>query len=311
MSFPERPVRLALVQQAPAFLDLGASLERVASFAAEARREGAQIVAFPETWLPGYPFWLDTAPSAALWEHSPTEEIFSLLFRNSVELGSEAGDRIGRIAKENGIVLVLGLNERDGGTLYNTITTHGPDGRLLSRHRKLVPTYTERLVWGRGDARSLQAAETEHGVVGALVCWEHWMPLARQVMHQQQEFVHVAQWPWVKEMHLIASRQYAFEGRCFVAASGGVLRKSDLPELPGFADVPGAEDEWILRGGSCVIAPTGEIIAGPLLDEPGLVIADLDPELAVRGRMTLDVSGHYSRPDLFHLEFGGEQVFGG
>jgi nitrilase len=307
---PDRNVRLALVQRTQAFLDLDGSLELLDRYAAEAKDAGADVVAFPETWLPGYPFWLDTAPSAALWEHPPSEEIFSLFFRNAVDLTGDAAARIAEVARAHEIVLVLGLHERDGGSLYNTITIHGSDGALLSRHRKLVPTYTERLVWGRGDARSLRAAETEHGVVGALVCWEHWMPLARQVLHQQQELVHVAQWPWVKDMHLVASRQYAFEGRCFVAASGGVLRRGDLPKLEGFADVPGDDDELLLRGGSCIIAPSGEILAGPLMDEEGLVIAELDPELAIRGRMTLDVTGHYSRPDLFRLDYGGERVFG-
>ncbi len=162
------------------------------------------------------------------------------------------------VASRHGVVLVVGVHERvdagpGAGTLYNAILTFGADGSLLNHHRKLVPTYTERLVWGPGDGAGLQAVDTPFGRVGSLVCWEHFMPLARQAMHESREHVHVAQWPMVKEMNLVACRQYALEGRCFVLASGQILRAGDLP--PGLDRREGFEDDeaLVLRGGSAVI----------------------------------------------------------
>jgi predicted amidohydrolase len=215
--------------------------------------------------------------------------------------------RLGEAAREHNLVVVIGVNERvargpGNGTLFNSLLTFGPDGKLLNHHRKLVPTYTERLVWGQGDAAGLAAAETPLGRVGGLVCWEHWMPLARQALHTSGEHVHVAVWPTAHEMHQIASRHYAFEARCFVLAAGLVMRVRDLPpELDTPAELAAGPDQMLLRGGSAVIAPDGRYIAGPVFDEETILTAEIDFSEIDREKMTLDVSGHYSRPDVFDL----------
>jgi predicted amidohydrolase len=180
--------------------------------------------------------------------------------------------------------------------------TFGPDGDLLNSHRKIMPTYTERLVWGKGDGSGLRAVETSCGRVGGLICWEHWMPLARQVLHDSGEDVHVAAWPQVKEMNLVASRHYAFEGRCFVIATGALMRASDLPSELEPVDELKSPNAPVLNGGSAIIAPDGAVLAGPVFDDEAILTAELDFSRIAQESLTLDVTGHYSRPDLFDLK---------
>ena len=165
-----------------------------------------------------------------------------------------------------------------------------------------MPTFTERMIWGMGDGTSLQAANTLSGRVGALICWEHWMPLARQVLHISREDIHIAAWPWVKEMSQVASRHYAFEGRCFVLACGGIMRVRDLPqELESLESLRSQPDALILKGGSAIIGPDGKLLAGPIAGEETILIAELDFSVITRESLTLDVTGHYARPDVFDL----------
>jgi predicted amidohydrolase len=223
-----------------------------------------------------------------------------------VDVSGPAGLVLREIAARHGLTLVTGVSERVSagpgrGTLYNALLVIGPDGRLLNHHRKLVPTYTERMVWGNGDAEGLRAVDTPIGRLGGLICWEHWMPLARQAMHEAGEQIHVAVWPTVHEMHQIASRHYAFEGRCFVLAAASFMPARDLPpELRRPDDL--TDDTLLLRGGSAIIAPDGSYLAGPVYDEETILTADLDLSAIDREVMTLDVSGHYSRPDVFRFE---------
>ena len=293
-------VRVAIVQ-AEVAPDLADAISVTRERAREAARGGARLVVFPETWLPGYPAWLDYCRDAGLWNHAPTKKIFARMANASVVVAGEAGAALATIASELSITLVVGVTERvesgpGRGTLYNSLLTYGPDGALLNHHRKLVPTYTERLVWGTGDTTGLRAVDTPAGRVGGLVCWEHWMPLARQALHNSGEDIHVAVWPTVHEMHHIASRHYAFEGRCFVLAAGSLMRAGSLPpELESTAD----PDSWILRGGSAIIAPDGSYVVEPSYGEPGILYGDLDLSRVREEQMTLDVSGHYSRPDCF------------
>jgi predicted amidohydrolase len=298
-------VRVAAVQAAPAYFDLGQSLERAADLTAEAARRGARLVAFGETWLPGYPMWLDACRDVAVWDHPAVKELYARLVANSVAVPSPATEALGEIARRNGVALVMGIHERvtEGagrGTLYNSLLIFDADGRLAHRHRKLMPTYTERMIWGQGDGAGLGIGETAAGRVGGLVCWEHWMPLAHQAMHLAGEDVHVAAWPWVREMHLVASRHYAFEGRTFVVAVGSLGRVRDLPpELEPIEELRGQPDRLLLRGGSAIVAPDGRLLAGPVLDEEAILTADLDFEEITRESLTLDVTGHYARPDVF------------
>jgi predicted amidohydrolase len=296
---------IVAIAQAEIAPDLEAGLRLTGELAREAAGRGAQLIAFPETWLPGYPAWLDVCRDAALWDHAPTKAVFARMARDSVAVPGPAADALAAIAREAGVTLVVGVSERveagpGRGTLFNSLLTFAPDGRLLNHHRKLVPTYTERLVWGPGDAEGLRAVDTPAGRVGSLVCWEHWMPLARQAMHDSGEDVHVAVWPTAHEMHQVASRQYAFEARCFVLAVGGLMRASALP--PELEPHPGriaSPDEWVLRGGSAVIGPDGRYLVEPVYDEPRLIVAELDLGRIREESMTLDVTGHYARTELF------------
>ena len=295
-------VRVAAVQASPVFLDRDKTLARLGEWARRAAKDGARIVAFGETWVPGYPAWVDSSPEAALWGHAGGRALFARLAENAVEVPGPATQAIGALARELAVTLVVGVHERSGRTLYNALLIFGPDGALANHHRKLVPTYSERLVWGQGDGAGLKAVDVGGTRVGALVCWEHWMPLARQAMHDTGEAIHVAAWPGVQEMHQVASRHYAFEGRCFVIAVGSILRLADWPaELPPAEKYAQDPSGLAIKGGSAIIAPNGRYLAGPVFDTEAVVAADCDLEEITREAMTLDVSGHYSRPDVLAL----------
>ena len=297
-------IRAAIVQSEVA-TDLQSGLALTHDKAMEAARKGAKLIVFPETWIPGYPAWLDLCRDAALWDHGPVKDVFARLCENSLAVPSPEFDCLVETARECEATLVLGISERVAsgpgrGTLYNSLLTIGPDGGLLNHHRKLMPTYTERLVWGAGDAEGLRSVDTPAGRVSALVCWEHWMPLARQALHESGEDVHVAVWPTVHEMHQVACRQYAFEGRCWVLASGALMRAGALPpELEPHPDRVSGPEQWVLRGGSAVIGPDGHYVAGPVFEQVTILVADLDLRRSRSESMTLDVTGHYHRPDLF------------
>lgn len=296
---------VAAIVQAEVAESLEEGLELTRDKALEASAAGAELIAFPETWIPGYPAWLDHSRDAALWDHPPVKALFARIAENSVAIPGPAFDRLAAAAREAKATLVIGISERvdrgvGRGTLYNSLVTIGADGTLLNHHRKLQPTYTERLIWGAGDAEGLRAVDTPAGRVSALVCWEHWMPLARQALHDSGEDVHVAVWPTVHDMHQVASRQYAFEGRCFVLASGALMRAAALPpELEPHPDRVTGPDQWILRGGSAIVGPGGKYVVEPVYDKAHILLAELDLRRTSEESMTLDVSGHYHRPELF------------
>lgn len=294
---------IAAVVQAFVPHSLAAGLATAAARTAEAAAKGATLVVFPETWLPGYPIWLDVCRDVALWDHAPTKAVYRELAEQSVAVPSATTSQLANIARTNKVTLVIGVSERvdEGagrGTLYNSILTFGPDGALLNHHRKLMPTYTERMVWGAGDADGLRAVPSSQARIGALVCWEHWMPLARQALHESGEDIHAALWPTVHDMHQVASRQYAFEGRCFVIAAGSLMRAADLP---AGLERHESTKPFVLRGGSAIIGPDGSYLAGPLFEEEAVLIATLDLARVREESMTLDVTGHYSRPELLSL----------
>jgi predicted amidohydrolase len=298
-------ITVAIIQASPVFMNLEASLAKAVALIEQAASKGARIIAFGETWLAGYPAWLDFCPNAALWNHEPTKEVFAELRRcGSIVVPGRETAVLGEIAAKFGVVLIIGINERveegaGNGTLYNSLLTFDADGKILNHHRKLVPTYTERLVWGQGDAAGLAAVKTDFGRIGGLVCWEHWMPLARQAMHDSGEHIHVAVFPTVHDAHQITSRHYAFEGRCFVLAAGLLMKAADLPkQLLSETDLSKLPKN-ILRGGSCIVAPDGTFVAEPVFDEEKIIVAELNLTQIDREKMTLDVSGHYSRPDVF------------
>lgn len=302
------PVFRAAAVQAEVAPDLASGLELTARLTQEAARLGAKLVVFPETWLPGYPAWLDVCRDAGLWDHAPVKAAYRRMAEQSITVPGRVNDTLSSIARENSVTLVVGAVERVDagparGTLFNVLLVYGPDGRLLNHHRKVMPTYTERLVWGGGGAQGVRAVDTPLGRVGGLICWEHWMPLVRQALHESGEDVHVGLWPTVKEMNVVASRHYAFEGRCWVIAVGSLMRASALPAgLEPHPELVGDPDQWVLRGGSTVVAPDGSIVAGPVYDEPQILLTEIDLSRVREESMNLDVTGHYHRPDLFRLQ---------
>jgi predicted amidohydrolase len=289
-------------------MDLARSTEKALKLISEAASLGAKLVVFPETWLPGYPAWLDCCRDMGLWDYEPTKNVYARLMENSVAVPGPVTQALAGAAREHGVVLNISVHERviqgpGRGTLYNSMLTFGADGKLLNCHRKIMPTFTERMIWGMGDGSSLHAVETPVGRVGGLICWEHWMPLARQALHVSSEDIHIAAWPWVKEMNLVACRQYAFEGRCFVIACGAIMTARELPsELEPIEELKHHPDTLVLKGGTTIIAPDGSLLAGPVHNEETILTADLDFSRIKKESLALDVTGHYARPDIF--DFG-------
>ena len=290
------PVRVACAQVEPVIFDRGATLDRLAVVAAEAAGGGARLVLFPETFVPVYPSsrW---ARSLAVWGEGG-KELWARLAQASITVPSADTERIGSIAREHGIVLAVGINELDGGTLYNTLLVFTPDGELALRHRKLMPTNHERMVWGLGDGEGLATIETDLGRVGGLICWENLMPLARAALYESGLDIYLAptaddEEPWQRSI-----RHIAREARAFVLSCCVYQRASSYP-----ADVAIAEGPDLLgRGGSAIVGPDGECLAGPLWDEEGILFADLEPDQLFAERQRFDPAGHYSRPDVLRLQ---------
>ncbi len=302
-------LKVAIVQHKPAFLDMEGSLQKIENYATEAAENGARLIAFGETWLCGYPSWLDYCPDMGLWDYEPTKLVFQKMHENGVEVPGAATQRISDLAKKTQTIIGIGVNEvvRKGayqGTIFNSFLLFDQQGDLVIHHRKLMPTYTEKLLYGLGDGHGLKAVPTPWGNVGGLICWEHWMPLTRQAMHLTGEHIHLALWPKVHELHQIASRHYAFEGRCFVIAIGQMLQVKDLPSaLPLPEELTNQPAHYLLNGGSCVVAPNGKYLLEPQFDQEAILYLDIPDLMQVyRERMTLDVTGHYSRPDIFDFK---------
>ncbi len=306
-------VNVALVQMPPVFLNLDASLERAKTLVGEAGEKGARIIVFPETWLPGYPVWLDNSPGAAQWDHAGAKALYGILHDNALEIESTPFSSLCAMAKKHGVSLAMGCHEKQGASLYNSqILISGVDGRVQCR-RKLMPTYNERLIWGRGDGGGLDTVETEAGPMGGLICWEHWMPLARAAMHARNEVVHVAQWPSVNDLHHLASRHYAFEGGCFVLAAGTVLSRGEV--LEGFdslgLDCPEAREmlaataesdgDLLMTGNSAVIGPDAGYVLEPAGSVREILHSRLEMGRIAEAGLVMDSAGHYSRPDIFSL----------
>jgi len=300
---------VAIIQASPAYLELARSLEKMESYIKDAAKQGAQLIVFGETWLCGYPTWLDHCPNIALWDHEPTKEVFLKMLQSGVEVPSNTTELIGKWAKQYAVTVMVGVNEivtkgKGNGTIYNSLLLFDTEGNLVNHHRKLMPTYTEKMLYGHGDGQGLKTVDTGFGEIGGLICWEHWMPLSRQALHNEKEVIHVAVWPCVCGRHQIASRHYAFEGRCFVIAAGQILRVGDIPkelELP--KNLKNKPDHLLLNGGSCVIGPDSNYLLAPQFDVEGILLCEIkDLDRVYKERMTLDVTGHYQRPDVFDFK---------
>jgi nitrilase len=302
-------VRVAAAQIAPVFMDRDATVAKVVATIDECGRNGADVVGFGETLVPGYPMWIY---GAAGWDDPVTKRVFAQLQENSVEVPSPATDRLCDAARRAGTMVVVGINERDTefsrGTLYNSLLFISAEGEIMGVRRKLMPTHAERIVWGQGDGSSLQVYDSPVGRIGGSICWEHWMPLNRFVMHAKGEQIHVAAWPEVPDIHHVASRHYAFEGRCFVICVGSymtmdhVAANFELRSVLAAAGQFSANPDEILPGGSGIIGPDGNWIAGPVAGREEVVYADVDLSAVGGEQMAFDAAGHYNRPDIFSLQ---------
>jgi aliphatic nitrilase len=298
---PPPPFVAAAVQRAPSVLDLEAGVARAIEAIEEAAAAGARLVVFPETWLPNYPYWhvASLGPEAA-----PFATLYRRLFENSLTLPGPEIERIGAAAARAGATVVIGVNERDpnGGTLYNTLCYIGSDGRLLGRHRKLVPTLSERLVWGAGDGSDLEVYATPAGRLGGLICYEHQMAPARYALAGLGIQLHASVWPGYRFLHPIvdaATRHLAYENACFVVVARDVI---DPTRLPG--DLASHDPSmWDANGGSAIIAPGGRYLAGPQMDKETILTAEIDLGLTIEAKRWVDSVGHYSRPDVFRLHW--------
>jgi nitrilase len=296
-------VRVACVQVEPVILDRDRTIDKLAKYAADAAGEGAQLVVFPETFVPAYPSsrW---AKALAGWADPRAKEAFARLRRESLEVPGEAERRLGEIAREHGVWLVTGVNEVDPekpGTIYNSLLYHAPDGTLAVHHRKLVPTNHERLVWGQGDGRGLRAIETPLGRIGGLICWENYMPLARFSLYESGVEIYVASTADDSDGWQATLVHIARESRAFVVAPSHFQRAASYPEDFPLRELLDGVDV-IGRGGSAILGPDGSYLAGPLYDEEGVLYADLEPDRLFEERQRFDPAGHYHRPDLLAFE---------
>jgi len=289
------PVTVACAQVEPALFDRDATIDRIAEVAAEVGGKGAQLVLFPEAFIPVYPSnrWVRFLAGG-----QDSKSAWAKLARSSLEIPSPESDRIGEIAREHGLWLAVGANELDRGSIYNALLLYGTDGALALHHRKLVPTNHERLVWGQGTGAGLEAVETGLGRVGGLICWENFMPLARFSLYESGVEIYLAPTAEDSEQWHDSMKHIARESRAFVLSCCVLQRASSFPE-----DVKLAEgDELIGRGGSAILAPDGTYLAGPLWDEEGILYAELDPQSLYEERQRFDPAGHYHRPDVFRLK---------
>jgi nitrilase len=299
----DAPVKVACVQAEPVILDRDATIEKLGRLAGDAAGEGASLVVFPEAFIPVYPSsaW---AKALAGWDDGRAKEAFARMAEQSVTVPGEAVDRIGDAAREHGVWVVTGVTEVDPehpGTLYNTLLYHAPDGELALRHRKLVPTNHERLVWGQGDGGGLRAIQTDLGRIGGLICWENYMPLARFALYESGVEIYIAPTADDGESWQSTLVHIARESRCFVVAPSHFQRASSYPDdFPLRDELDGLD--LIGRGGSAVLAPGGSYLAGPLYDEEGILYAELDPAVLRAERQRFDPAGHYHRPDVLRLK---------
>ncbi len=302
--------KIAIIQHAPIVLNREATLEKACRLIAESAASGAQLIVFPEAFVPGYPAWVWRLRPGSDWGLSET--LHQRLLENAVDLAGGDLQSVQMAAREANVSVVMGINERDGElgrtTLYNSAVVIGPDGELLNHHRKLMPTNPERMVWGFGDASGLKVVDTPVGRIGVLLCWENYMPLARFALYAQGIDIHIAPTYDSGEGWIGTLQHIAREGGCWVIGAGVSLRRRDLPDdFPDRDALYPAEEEWINPGDSVVVAPGGELKAGPLHEQQEILYAEIDPASAAIARRTFDVAGHYSRPDIFTLKVNRQQ----
>jgi len=297
--------KIAIIQEAPYVLDKMKTVAQAANIINTVAAQGAELIVFPEAFIPGYPAWIWRLRPGGDWGVS--EELHTRLLKNAIDLFSVDIQPIMAAAKSNQVTVVCGINERDSEnsrtTLYNAVITIDTQGNIVNHHRKLMPTNPERMVWGFGDGHGLNVIDTPVGRIGSLICWESYMPLARYALYAQGIEIYIAPTYDSGEAWLGTMQHIAREGKCWVLCCGVALERQDLPDdFPNIEQLYPVVDEWINPGDSVVISPNGEIVSGPLSKQKGHMIVDINVELSSTSKRALDVAGHYSRPDIFTLE---------
>lgn len=297
-------MKIAIVQYPPIYLDIERTMARAVEIVAECAAKNCQMLVFPEAWFPGYPtFVWRLAPGADMGK---TDALFARLLANAIDLSKDGLDPLQTAAKEHGVVIVAGYQEIDGSvsgsTLFNSVAIIDADGSLANNHRKLMPTNPERMVWGFGDGSGLNVVETAVGRVGALLCWENYMPLARMALYAQQIDIYVAPTWDSGETWLATMQHIAREAGCWVVGCATALEGRDIPADVPYRDVLFPDDdEWINPGDAVIFEPFGKAVAGPMHEKKGLLIADIEPAKSRAARRKFDAAGHYARPDIFTL----------
>ncbi len=297
-------VKVAVVQASPVMFDREATVDKTCRLVREAAEKSAKLVLFPEAFIPAYPKGLSFGTVVGS-RTSGGRRVFQRYWENAVDVPGPETDILGKAARDAGIYLAIGVIERNSqtsrGTLFCTLLYFGPDGRLLGLHRKLKPTAAERLIWGEGDGSTLTVIDTELGIIGGLICWENYMPLARTAMYNKGVELYLAPTADARDTWHATLRHISCEGRCFVLGCNQFITKDMYPsDLEGLEDLDDFPD-ILSRGGSTIIAPLGEVLAGPLYDKEDMLVADLDLGEIARSRFDFDAVGHYARPDVFRL----------
>ena len=295
--------KVAVIQKPPVLLNKQATVDRALDSIDEAVGQGAELLVFPEAYIPGYPTWgwrLRPGGDMAL-----SSEIHARLRQNAVDLARGDLQALQDAANKHNICVVIGVSELDskfsGTTLFNTVVVIGPDGEILNRHRKLMPTNPERMTWGPGDGSGLRVVDTPAGRLGTLICWEAYMPLARYALYAQGLDIFIFPTWDTSDTWLASMRHIAMEGGCWVISTGTAIQGSDVPEDFPERDKLFDDKEWINVGNTSVVKPMGKVVAGPLNEEKGILYAEIDKDTARRARRSFDVSGHYARADILSL----------
>ncbi|HEY4216694.1 MAG TPA: nitrilase-related carbon-nitrogen hydrolase [Gemmatimonadaceae bacterium] len=290
---------VAVVQAAPVAFDICRTLEKVRDLAADAAKRGAKLTLFPEAFISAYPRGLDFGSVVGSRTDAGREQ-FRLYHESAIDVPGEHVDALAAIARDNATHLVIGVIERDGGTLYCTVLFFSPAGEFLGKHRKLMPTASERLVWGYGDGSTLPVFDTPLGKLGAVICWENYMPLLRTAMYAKGIEIYCAPTADGRDRWVSSMRHVALEGRCFVLSCNQFARRSDFPSE--YDSIYGNDPDTVMsRGGSCIISPLGELLAGPDFERETILTANIDRRDIARARLDFDAVGHYARPDVFQL----------
>jgi len=294
-----RRFKAAVVQAASVAFDREATLAKVSALAGDAAGQGAELVVFPEAFISGYPRGLDFGAVVGSRSEEGRDD-FRRYWESGVDVPGPTVEALGRTAESNRVYLVVGVVERERGTLYCSVLFFAPDGAYLGKHRKIMPTASERLVWGFGDGSTMPVFETPLGRIGAVICWENYLPLMRAAMYAKGIEIYCAPTADPRDTWIASMRHIAVEGRCFVLACNQFNRRRDFPAdyRSAFGDDP---DRVVTRGGSCIVDPFGNFLARPNTEGEAILTAEIDLAQIVRGKFDLDVVGHYARPDIFQL----------